>query len=63
MNEMNDNTKYLENEIDRLKEGIDNVIFCLANEDIYDVNVINEIRMALVKLYKGGAVNKHPFNE
>jgi hypothetical protein len=50
-------------ESERLKRGIDNAIFCLANEDTSDDCVLEQIRMDLVKLLKGEKVTQHPFNK
>lgn len=43
----------LQNENERLKRGIDNVIYDLANEDISDLYTIEAIKENLVALYKG----------
>jgi hypothetical protein len=48
----------LENEIERLRKGIDRSIYHLANEDISDTYVVDEIRMDLVTLLRGGVIEK-----
>jgi hypothetical protein len=42
----------LQTENERLAKGIDRAIYHLANEDIYDVYVVDQIRMELVRLLK-----------
>jgi hypothetical protein len=42
-------TRYVE-EIERLEKGIDRAIYNLANEDISDTYVVDQIRMDLVRL-------------
>lgn len=53
----------LEAEVKRLLDGIDNVVFDLANEDIDDPRVISEIHMDLVRLHEGETIKPNPFNK
>jgi hypothetical protein len=49
----------LENEIERLRKGVDLSIYHLANENISDTYVIDQIRMDLVGLLKGDVIEKN----
>lgn len=49
-------------EIERLLDGIDNVIFSLANEDTSSEHVVHQIHKELVELYKSGEEKKSWLN-
>lgn len=50
-------------EIKRLMIGIDNAIYHLANENIEDVLVVEQIKKDLIELYKIGEYRKLKSNE
>ena len=49
-------------EVERLKTGIDHVIFLLANENIEDSRIVSEIHCELIRVYNGDKIEPHPFN-
>ena len=49
-------------EVEEMKNGIDHVIFLLANENIENSRIVSEIHCELIRVYNGDKIEPHPFN-